>query len=196
MNRMAESHHLTGLCALAGAVVCLGVAACGSAGGKGTAGAATRTGASAPPRDRDNDGDRNDDDNQFLFYGSAASAVERRDAVALLKRYYAASAAANGGEACSLLVPLLASLIVEEDGKSPGLVGNTCAAVVSKLLECHHRELSEKRPALTIYTVRVKGDRRLILIEFPAIRREMRQIGERLVGGKWRIDRLFDSFLE
>jgi hypothetical protein len=193
---MAENHRLVRLCVLATAVLCLGTAACGSTDGKGTAEARAGAGASTQQRDRDDDGDHNDDDNQFLYYGLAASAAEERSSVALVRRYYAAAAAADGAKACSLLVPLLAESIVEEVGKSPGLVGNTCAVVVSKLFKRHHRELSEKRAALTFYAVRIKGDRGLILIEFPAIRRELRQTGERRIGGVWRIDKLFDSFIE
>lgn len=43
--------------------------------------------------------------------------------------------------------------------------------------------------------MRVNGDRGVILIEFPAIRRELRQIAERRVAGAWRIAELNDTFV-
>lgn len=177
-------------------MLCLGVGACGGSGGNGTTDARVGARASVQQRDRDNDGDHNDDDNQFLYYGHAASVSEERSSVALVKRYYAAAAAANGVKACSLLVPLLAETIAEEAAGATTLHGKTCPIVASELFRRHHRELSEKRAALTVYAVRINGDRGLILIEFPAIAHELRQTSERRIARDWRIDKVFDTFIE
>jgi hypothetical protein len=171
--------------------LCLGIAACGDSG-------ARPAGASAPSsheRDRDNDDDHNDDDARVLYYGHAADAADRRSSIALVKRYFAAAAAEDGKRACGLLVPLLAESVVEEDGRSPGLRGRTCAAVVSKLFKMRHRMLLEKRAALEVIAVRVKGDRGLVVLNFPEIR-EARQLGERRVDGRWKLHELLDGIIE
>ncbi len=89
--------------------------------------------------DRDNDGDHNDDDEKVLHYGHAASPSDRRASVALVTRYFAVAAAENGAAACSMLVPFIAEAVAEQDGKSPPLLGKTCAVVMSKLFRLHHR---------------------------------------------------------
>jgi hypothetical protein len=145
--------------------------------------------------DRDNDYDHNDDDSQTVYYGHAAGAADERSSVALVKRYFAAAAAADGARACALLVPLVAESIAEEAVGSTLLHGRTCAVVASQLFRREHQRLARKHAALTVYAVRINGARGVILIEFPATPRELRQITERRVHGSWRIAELYDTFV-
>lgn len=145
--------------------------------------------------DRDNDRDHNHDDARALNYGHAADAAGRRVLATLVARYFAAAAAGDGGSACRLLVPLQAESVVEEDGRSPSLRGRTCAVVMSKLFKLHHRELAEKSAALRVIETRVKDDRGLAILYFSEIP-EVREIGLRRVGGKWKVLDLLDGILE
>jgi hypothetical protein len=146
--------------------------------------------------DRDNDGDRNDDDEGVLDYGHAADAADRGQSVALIKRYFAAAAAANGARACSLLAPFIAESVVEDDGRTTALYGNSCAAVMSKLFKLHHALLLAKDESMRIPSIRVEGsDKALAILEFTAIP-EVRQIAERRVGGTWYVLELLDGILE
>jgi hypothetical protein len=178
--------------ALATVALCVGIAGCGGAGGKP---AAARSGPPARENDRDNDYDHNDDDSQTVHYGHAAGAADERSSVALVRRYFAAAAAADGARACALLVPLVAESIAEEAVGSTVLHGKTCPTVASELFTREHRQLEQKRSALEVYAVRVNGNRGVILIEFPTIGRELRQIAERRIHGAWRIAELYDTFV-
>jgi hypothetical protein len=176
--------------------LCLGIVACGDSGGRpAKASAATTSTSSSHERDRDNDGDHNDDDARVLDFGHAADAIERSSLIGLVKHYFTAAAAEDGKHACELLVPLLVELVVEEDGRSPMLRGRTCAVVVSKLFALHHRMLLEKNAALQVLEVRVKGDRGLVVLNFPEIP-EARQFGGRRIGGSWKLDELLDGIIE
>jgi hypothetical protein len=189
---------------LALAALGLGLAACGGLSG-GTASqratAAASTGAPATAwspahkNDRDNDSDHNDDDNGALLYGHTANAADRRVSVALLKSYYAAAAAEDGAKTCPLLVPVIAESVVENDGRSGPLRGNTCAAVMTKLFKLHHRSLVEKNATLKVLDIRVEGDKALDILEFPAIP-EVREMTERRVGGTWMLLELLDGMIE
>ena len=179
------------LCLLALLALCSCLAACGGSGGRPVDASA----ASGHERDRDNDGDHNDDDAQVLYYGHAADAAERQSSIALVRHYFVAAATENGKQACGLLVPLLAESVVEEDGKSPALRGRTCAVVVSKLFALDHRLLLEKNAALQVLEVRIKGNRGLVVLNFPEIP-EARQFGEHRIDGGWRLTALLDGIIE
>lgn len=168
-----------------------GLSACGDSGGPANA---AHT-ASSHARDRDNDGDHNDDDAQVIYYGHAANATVRQSAIALVRGYYAAAMAENGRRACAMLVPLMAELVVEEDGKSPALRGRTCAVVMSKMFALQHRQLVEKGVALQVLEVRVNGDRGVIVLNFPEIP-EARQFDIRRIDGSWKLTSLFDGIIE
>jgi hypothetical protein len=171
---------------LAAVLLCFGACACGDA----------SKAARAPHHsDRDNDNDHNDDDSGVLGFGHAADAVEMSSLVALVKRYYAAAAAANGAQACALLVPLQAESVVEEDGRSGKLRGDSCSVVMSKLFRLNHALLAGKARAMKIIAVRIRGDTGLVAIEFPEIY-EARQIGVRRVAGGWKVFDLLDGIIE
>ena len=173
--------------------LCPSIAACGHTDGR-PANASVST-PSSHKRDRDNDGDHNDDDAQVLYYGHAADVADRTSSIALVRNYFAAAAAKDGKRACGLLVPLLAESVVEEDGRSPALRGRTCAAVVSKLFAMHHHMLLEKNAALQVLEVRIKGNRGLVVLNFPEIP-EARQFAERRIDGSWKLASLLDGIIE
>ena len=67
--------------------------------------------------------------------------------------------------------------------------------VLSKLFARRHRELSAKRSAVRLMTVRIEGEKGLVVLEFPEIP-EVRQIGIRRVNGVWKLRELFDGIIE
>jgi hypothetical protein len=170
--------------------------ATGHAGSSGSAPSSATSSTGAPKRDRDNDGDNNDDDAKVLYYGNAPSAVERQAIVTLVSDYYAAGAAEDGAMACSLLMPFLAESVVEDYRHQPGLEGETCATVLSKLFKQHHSQLSGQHATLKFISVRVSGDRALTVQSFSTLP-EVRQLAERREGnGKWKLLQVFDGILE
>jgi hypothetical protein len=173
---------------LAALLLCLALPACGSSGG-------TSAGPPHHHSDRDNDNDNNDDDSGVLDYGHAADPAEQRTLVALVTRYYADAAAENGAQACTLLAPVQAESVAEQDGGSPALRGHTCPVVMSKLFALHHAVIAGKAAAMKIIAVRILGDVGLVLIEFPEIY-EARQISERRIDGTWRVFDLLDGIME
>ncbi len=190
------------------AIVALGLstAACGGSSARtapqGSASATATGGASAaftkghsPQNDRDNDGDHNNDDQNVLYYGRPANAVDQRLSVALVTSYFAAAAAEDGTKACSLLLSVVAESVAEDDGHTAALRGSTCAVVLSKLFKLHHHLLTEKHATLRVIGVRVEGSRALVVLEFSAIP-EVRKITERRVGSNWKLVDLLDGMLE
>lgn len=180
--------------ALIAVLVGLGLAACGSS-SKTSAGTATAASHTGHHSDRDNDGDHNDDDGNVLGFGQAANAAQLRSIAALVTSYFDAAAAADGAKACALLVPLQAESVVEQDGRSPSLRGDSCAVVMSKLFELHHQLLLGKASAMKIIAVRIQGDVGLVVVEFPEIY-EARQIGVRRTGDSWKVFDLLDGIIE
>lgn len=186
------------LVVVAALLLVLGVTACADS--KGGETRARDAGAIAPNfsthnNDRDNDGDHNDDDAVVLGYGHAAGPSDQRMSVALVTRYFALAAAADGARACSLLEPIFAESVAENDGQSPQLRGGTCAVVLSKLFKLHHRELAEKSARLRVTAVRVSGEHALAVLFFPQIP-EVRQFIEHRVGRTWRLAGLLDGNIE
>jgi hypothetical protein len=178
--------------------LCVGALACGNSGNRNvsTVGPGTYVTAYFPhdPNDRDNDGDRNNDDGA-IDTGQLASPAEGREMKALVKRYYAAAAAANGSEACALLVPFIAESVVESYGKTQGVTGRTCAAVMTKIFEGRHAQLAPESATLRIPEVRLEPPAALVILEFPTIP-EVRQIRLRRVGASWRVLALVDGAIE
>lgn len=181
------------LCILASLALGLGVCACGNSGAGPSRAAGVH--AAVHRTDFDNDSDHNDDDAKVLAYGHAAGPAERQIAVALTKSYFAAAAAENGARACQLLAPFLAETVFETDGSALALHSHTCAAVMSKLFQVRHQLLVEKSASIKVIVVRVKGNRMLVVLEFPPIP-EARQIEERRIEGRWTVFALFDSIIE
>jgi len=182
-------------------LVGLGVTACGGTSGKATSlarnssrpvGAISST--AAHRTDFDNDADHNDDDGKVLAYGRAAGTAERGIATALVKRYYAAAAADDGARACRLLVPLLAEIAAEANEHVPA-TQRTCPIALARLFRVHHSLLVHKSTSLEVFAIRLKGERMLVVMQFPPLP-EARQIEERKVGGVWKIFSILDGIIE
>jgi|ERR1700729_371874 len=182
------------LAALLAVLLGLGLAACGSS-SKTSAGASNAASHTRHHSDRDNDGDHNDDDGNVLDFGEAANATELHSIDGLVTSYFKAAAAADGAKACALLASLQAESVVEQDGRSPALRGDSCTVVMSKLFELDHSLLVGKATAMKIIAVRIQGDVGLVVIEFPEIY-EARQIGVRRVGDNWKVFDLLDGIIE
>lgn len=185
---------------LATALLGLGGVGCGSSktaitAASDSASSARSTIQSTAKPDRDDDGDNNNDDSQTLEYGHEATAAERPAILAVLRRYYAAAAAADGAKACALLAPFIAESVVQENGHRPELRGSSCSAVMSKLFRHSHTLLSAENATLKVLTVRVQGGKALIVSHSSALR-EVRQITERRIGGRWTVLELLDGIIE
>ncbi len=94
-----------------------------------------------------------------------------------------------------MLYPLLSEMTAEDYSQSPGLSGTNCATTLTKLFKRDHRKLAIKSATLTMYKIRVKGEKALALVSF-ATAPEVRQILERRVDGSWKIATLLDTILE
>jgi hypothetical protein len=195
---------------LAIALSSVGASACG--GTRGSLGVASRASssvavtASGPTQTRpglptDGDGDNDSpsnsrydgDDSAVLYFGHAVSAAEARAITGLVEHYYAAAAVNDGATACSMIYSIIAESVVEDYGQSSGpsaVSGKTCATVVSKLFNQHHRELVSKAAALKVTRVRVEGDRGVVLLRFGAT--SERRILVHYERGTWKMDDLLD----
>jgi hypothetical protein len=181
------------------------VTACGGAGkGDGSASqgsssvTATTAVSSATPigrglgRDADGDKDKNnnnryDSDDNF---GHEASTTDKLAVTSLVKRYYAAAAEGDGTKACLLISSILAESVAEEYGRLPALRGDSCAAVMSKLLEWHRQELAADVARLRVTKVQVDGSQGWVLLSFG--RRYERRMLVHRDSGAWKIDALLD----
>jgi hypothetical protein len=146
-------------------------------------------------QDRDNDNDNNDDDQGTLAFGHLPDAREGREITKLVRGYFAAAATEDGRRACALLTPIIAESVVERDGHSAALRGNTCSVVMSKLFKVHHRELTPKQATFRIMRVGIVGYRSLVALDFPSIP-EVREITARRVGSRWTVLSLLDEIIE
>jgi hypothetical protein len=169
-----------------------GFASCGGNSGKAVSNTASQH---SVKRDRDNDADNNDDDAHILEYGQAASPADRQVLTALITRYYAAAAALEGAKACSLLMPFIAESVTEDYGHTPALRGKSCAVVMSKLFRQHHQLLAGESATLKFLTVRVQGNKSLVVLSFSTLP-EVRQISARRHGSGWKLLDLLDGILE
>lgn len=154
------------------------------------------------PKDRDNDSDNptgsyfDGDDRHVLDYGRAANATERQAITGLVKHYYAAAAAADGTTACKILVASLANSVAEDLGQPPGpgyLRGDSCQAVMSKVFELNHAQLSAYAAKLDIATVRIEHDSGLVVMDFKDL--PGRSLLVRREQGAWKIGELLDDEL-
>lgn len=181
------------------AVLCLllltvAMTACGSTSG-GTDSHANARSTYRPKLDRDNDGDNNDDDNQVLLYGQEATGAERQAIISLVTRYYTAAAASDGRAGCSLFIFFLAESFAEDYGNIPGLRGNTCGAVLSKLFAQNHALLAGERESLKFVAIRVGARRALVVMRFANLP-EDRQFKLKQLRGRWWLLEARDGILE
>jgi hypothetical protein len=128
-----------------------------------------------PPADNDADGDNDKtenrgkgyydtDDVSMATFGRAAGSRDARALREMAARYIGAERAADGRAACAMLVPAVASSLVETYGSSRSgfLRGSkSCQAVMSRLFGHIRRRFSTPTK---IVAVRVAGDRAVVLI--------------------------------
>jgi hypothetical protein len=120
----------------------------------------------------DNDGDEDspksgyydDDDGEVLRYGRPAPVGQTRKIETLVGRYFEAAAAADGAAGCRLLYAPVAESIVETDGRTPGLRGVTCAAVLSKWFQQNRSRLIPGFQRLEVRNVRIENERGYVLL--------------------------------
>lgn len=170
-----------------------GVAACGSS-GKDTSSAArassnTTTAAniatSASTTPKRHPGEDNDN---LRTIGNAATEPDRREITALVKRFYVAAAADDGAAACKLYTAAMARAIPEDYGHVPGLPGlrgNTCAVVASKLFE-HPPDVSAADLAST-RVIGVRDTGKHGFAELSSKGMPLGEIGVEREGDSWRI---------
>jgi hypothetical protein len=163
-----------------------------TSGSRSTADAGTST---VSKLDRDGDHDNNDDDSYVLGFGHVADAADNREITTLIRRYFAAAATNNGRQACSILTPFVAEVVVEQYGHTPALRGGSCAQVMSKLFAHEHRELVGKHDNLRVIRVGVEGDVARVGLEFPEIH-TIRQIRMRRQGNRWTVLDVLDHLIE
>lgn len=154
------------------------------------------------PKDRDNDSDNptgsyfDGDDRHVLDYGRAVSIPERRAIAGLVKRYYAAAAAGDGTAACKMLVASLANSVAEDLGRPPGpdyLRGDSCDAVMSKVFELNHAQLSAYNAEFDVAAVRSEHDSGVVVMDFKGL--PGRSLLIRREQGAWKIGELLDDEL-
>jgi hypothetical protein len=187
---------------LASMSLAMGLAACGASDGSTAAhDTSRRTSATGEGtstlhvRDRDGDVDHNDDDYRILGFGHAADVSESQTITTLIDRYFADAVARDGAKACSLLTPFIEESVVEGDGQTPELRGNSCAAVLSKLFTHHHQELVGKRAGLKVMRIGIGGNISLVALEFSEIP-VVREITLQRVGDRWTVRELLDGLME
>ncbi len=164
-----------------------------AAGTKSTSKSGARSARPSSKSDIDGDGDENADD---YDYGHEANIEDRRAVTALVRRYYKAAAAADGVTGCALIYSLYAEEIPELYGGasgSPGLRGNTCAIVMTKLFQQNRRQLITDSATLKVVRVRVKRLRALVLMSFEKL--PHRDILVHREHRAWKIDELLDTGL-
>ncbi len=132
------------------------------------------------------------DDAPVRFFGHEASAAERQPIVALITRYYALAAKGDGVHACPLIHSLVVESIAEEYGSLPALRAKTCGAIVSNLFRQRHSRLVLDSTTLEITSVRVEGNRALVLLRF-AKAPVPNYIPVHREGRAWKIWELFDG---
>jgi hypothetical protein len=190
---------------LAGVLLCMGLAACGSTGpstGASSTTVASQRALRAAAHERDGDGDndslgrsRYDSDNDANFdFGVPAGAAERQAISALVRSYYEAAAGDDGKRACALTYWLTAEAIVEEHdrGKGPhALRGSTCAEVLSKLFAGRHRELVGDLGRLEVRDLQIRRNQGWLVLD-PGPARE-RVVFVHRVGAGWRLSVALDA---
>ncbi|MGC2374861.1 MAG: hypothetical protein WA484_13395 [Solirubrobacteraceae bacterium] len=177
--------------------------ACAACGGAGSEPRSSSTGAlrAALPQiefkaDADSDSDKygTEPDNENEMLGHPAGAVEAAAVATLVRRYYAAAATGDGAAACKLMYLPLAESIAEDYGVqsgSPGLRGETCAAVMSKLFKRSHGSLNADSATLKVAAVRVERNRGAARLGFQGKKPGRYLLVHRERGG-WKIDMLLD----
>jgi hypothetical protein len=198
---------------LVGALVVVGITACGgvsksaSASSKASSGVSTSSGAASTSAvvtggkaegDYDNDDNphvRVDDDKPSIrSYGHEARPPDKATITTLVKRYYAAAAAGDGAKACAMISSGIARAVPLDYGQSgpPYLHGGkTCAAVLSLLFKHDHGRLATEVPQLKVPSVRLEGNNGFVLLRFG--RMPERQIAIEREGGVWKMEELIDG---
>jgi hypothetical protein len=141
-------------------------------------------------QDSDGDGPVGDDD---LYFGHSADASSRRSIGIVLRHYYAVAAEGSGARACNMIDSRLKREIPIVYGRPPGppeLKGGTCAIVMSKLFELHHRQLVDDASTLMLGQLLVEGDRALAFLRFKGASKRFLYLKQER--GMWMIEGLLD----
>lgn len=186
-------------------MLCVGAVGCGRGSGPGrtpasvvqsSVSSAAHTQSGTPSRavnDNDKDGDKGTDD---VKWGHAANSVDLGSVKALVKHYYLVAAAGDATDGCSLMYSIFEEEVAEVYGEAagpPGLRGDNCPEVVSKLFHMERQKLKIESDTLKVTGVRVKHNRGLALLSFRGAGE--RDIPVHLERGTWKIDALLDGGL-
>ena len=129
------------------------------------------------------------DDKDLVTSGYEAGAAEEQAVAAVVDRYYAAATAGDGAEACSLLLPSLASAVPTDYGQAPGPAylrgGKTCAAVMALLFKYNRRQLAGRAK---VTGVRIENGQTLALLGSTTLPATATIVQSE--GGKWKIAQL------
>jgi hypothetical protein len=181
-------------------VATLVLVATGCAGPRGTSATessgAGMFGGPSPVRDVGDDKDGDNDNERVRKRGRSVSATERQAIEAVVKRYYAAAADDDGPTACWLIYRTFAKAIPEEYGRPsgpPGLRGNTCATVMTKLFREEHARLVADLDA-TVTDIRATAGTAVVLLYYNNTKPE-HTTSVQLEGSVWKISTLIDNKL-
>lgn len=146
-------------------------------------------------KDDDSDSDRypHEADNETEAFGHPASATDTRLVRALVKRYFTAAAHEDGALACRLIYSVFAEAVPEDYGGAggpPGLRGDTCAVVLTKLFRQLHGHLRDDS-TVTVAAVRVERNRASVLLGFDGMKPTRYTMAHR-ERGAWKTDLLLD----
>jgi hypothetical protein len=157
---------------------------------------------SSLPADGDNDSDASprdyydSDDAAILHAGHAASASDRHAIAALLKHYYALAAAGDGTHGCAFLSSQLRRTFVQavgEDGPRYLRGLKSCTAILSRMFNRNHAQLSAYAARLKVAEVRIVGKVGLVILDVrPHPARSIEVIRER---GRWMLYAPLDAEL-
>jgi len=181
------------------ALLAAGAGACGSARSRIPASnAADSPSLASLMRDQDRDssgtGYYDGDDGAIRYYARAAAATDAQAITVLVRRYYAAAAAQDGARACRLTYYIDVETLPEQYGQPPGPLwlrgAHTCRAVLSRVFEHFHRELSVP---IQVTGVRVGGDHAYALVGFRTL--PAGYVKLRREGGAWKVDGLLAAAL-
>jgi hypothetical protein len=192
---------LVPLCA---ALLCAGVAACGSSHDPQSETNSQTSSAGVPRVQGDLDDDKDNatgstydfDDNGTLAYGYPADPEEQGEITALVKRYYTALASHDGAVVCSLIKPSLAKALAEQGGASHHShrsYVSACGRVATKLLAQSKRPAAYVAP-VEVLVVRVSQGSGLAVVRQPTAK--IRELRVELEGNVWRLDSLYDNAVD
>lgn len=148
---------------------------CAAACAKSDAGVRAKPATTRPVPTIDDDGDFDnlshahyDSDDHF---GSVAGTADARAIAMLAKRYYRLAAADDGAAVCAMIYWPVSEAMSEGNGsEGSSRHGDTCAAIVTRLLRPERSQLALKAHELKVVEVLVQGERAWIVMTFAGTR--------------------------